>query len=96
MQKLLYYAQGCNLALDRGLLFDEPIIAWKHGPVVEEIYHTFKNYGESGIKFADLNEIYDPDKYDPDTCGILAQVYDVFGKYSAWQLRNMTHDEAPW
>ena len=23
-------------------------------------------------------------------------MYDIFGKYSAWGLRNMTHQEAPW
>ena len=24
------------------------------------------------------------------------EVYEVFGKYSAWGLRNMTHQEDPW
>lgn len=23
-------------------------------------------------------------------------VYDEFGQYTAWRLRNMTHQEAPW
>ena len=26
--KLLYYAEGCSLALDKGSLFDEKIVAW--------------------------------------------------------------------
>lgn len=27
---------------------------------------------------------------------LLDEVYDVFGQYSAWKLRNMTHEEQPW
>ena len=27
---------------------------------------------------------------------LLSEVYDTFGQYSAWKLRNMTHQEAPW
>jgi uncharacterized phage-associated protein len=23
-------------------------------------------------------------------------VYEVFGQFSAWKLRDMTHDEPPW
>ena len=26
----------------------------------------------------------------------IIQVYDVFGQFSAWKLRNMTHEESPW
>ena len=49
LQKLLYYAQGCVMALTDEPLFDEDIQAWEHGPVVPEIYHKYKSYGKSGI-----------------------------------------------
>ncbi|RKZ50735.1 MAG: hypothetical protein DRR16_31195 [Candidatus Parabeggiatoa sp. nov. 3] len=26
----------------------------------------------------------------------LDEVYEVFSQFSAWKLRNMTHDEPPW
>lgn len=42
LQKLLYYAQGCYLALKNEPLFNEQIVNWAHGPVVEEIYHKYK------------------------------------------------------
>lgn len=93
LQKLIYYAQGFHLAVSDTPLFDEPIEAWAHGPVVTDLYHEYKEYGSDRIpKPTDL----DFDKYDKDVRELLDEVYDVFGQYSAWKLRNMTHDEPPW
>ena len=51
LQKLLYFSYGWYLALtdanDR--LFDAKIQAWKYGPVVENIYHDVKQYGNYPI-----------------------------------------------
>lgn len=93
LQKLLYYAQGCFLALRDQALFDDPIVAWKHGPVVENVYHLYKENGANGIVF---DEKFDFSKIDDDVETILEEVYDVFGQYSAWKLRNMIHNETPW
>jgi len=93
LQKLLYYAQGTHYALTEKKLFNEDIMAWTHGPVVESIYHRYKENGSDGIKF---EEEYDINYIDKDTKQILEEVYDCFGQYSAWKLRNMTHEEEPW
>lgn len=91
LQKLLYYAQGSYLGLYDKPLFDDAIFAWKHGPVVEGVYHEFKQNGSRGIVEFDNAPIL-----DDETENVLKQVYDVFGKYSAWGLREMTHNETPW
>lgn len=93
LQKLLYYAQGTYYAITGGLLFAEPIKAWRHGPVVESVYHEYKSNGANGINF---DEEFDFSRFDPETEGILEEVYNYFGQYSAWKLRNMTHEERPW
>lgn len=93
LQKLLYYAQGCVLAIKGKPLFEEKIYAWEHGPVIPEIYHKYKSFGKNGIDFA---EQYNIGIIDNETEVILRQVYDEFGQYSAWKLRNMTHEETPW
>lgn len=93
LQKLLYYAQGCVLGLTGEPLFSEEMEAWEHGPVVPEIYHKYKGYGKSGIEF---NEPYNEKSIDGNTRDILESVYLEFGQYSAWKLRNMTHEEDPW
>lgn len=92
LQKLLYYAQGVFLAATDRPLFREDILAWQYGPVVEEVYQKFKVYGANGIVL-DVYEIPDISKED---VMLLKQVYDVFGKYSAIGLMNMTHSERPW
>ena len=43
IQKLLYFVQAlCLLVFGKGA-FPEKIIAWPYGPVVKEVYKTFKN-----------------------------------------------------
>lgn len=93
LQKLLYYAQGLSLAMTGAPLFPERIAAWQHGPVVPDIYHAFKGWGGNPIPIeeGDNRTIRDEGVID-----FLNEVYDVFGQYSAWKLRNMTHQEAPY
>ena len=93
MQKLVYYAQGAALAIFDKPLFAEPIEAWTHGPVVPVLYQRFKAFGSGPIEF---DEQVDLAKYDKETREILDEVYDFFGQYSGWKLRNMTHQEPPW
>lgn len=90
LQKLLYYAQSAFLALQDEPLFDEEIYAWAHGPVVESVYQKYKKYGSSGINNIEQFTISDKEEK------VLRQVYDTFGAYSAWGLRNLTHSESPW
>ena len=93
LQKLLYYAQGCFLAIKDEPLFNEEIYAWQHGPVVPEVYDVYKCYNSGPIIF---DEEYNINTIDADTKAVLKEVFDVFGQYTAWKLRNMTHNEAPW
>jgi uncharacterized phage-associated protein len=49
LQKLVYYAQGVNIALHNRPLFPESLEAWTYGPVVPELFHTYKRYGTCAI-----------------------------------------------
>lgn len=93
LQKLLYYAQGVFLAVTDKPLFDDDIVAWLQGPVVESVYHQYKANGAQGIPF---DEDFDFSEFTPEENELLTEVYDVFGQYSALKLRNMTHEETPW
>lgn len=93
LQKLVYYAQGFHLALYDKPLFSEFLEAWNHGPVVPSLYRAFKHYGSQALPCpSDL----DFSIYGQQTKELLDEVYSVYGQFSAWKLRNMTHEEPPW
>lgn len=92
LQKLLYYAQGYFLAKKDTPLFNEDFLAWEHGPVIRKIYDEYKTNGSSGIRYdKDFNVTI-----DEETERILEEVYEKYGQFTAWKLRNMTHEEMPW
>ena len=93
LQKLVYYAQGCALALLDRPLFPEAIEAWAHGPVVPALYHEYK--GSVGGAIPPL-VMLDFSKYSVETRELLDEVYAVYGQFSAWKLRSMTQQEPPW
>ena len=93
LQKLVYYAQGVNLAIFDNPLFQEPIKAWQHGPVVPVLYQEYKKFGSQSIPKP--NEL-DYTIFDRKTHWVLEEVYSEFGKFSGSQLRNMTHSDPPW
>lgn len=95
LQKLLYYAQGHHLAQFGKPLFGETIEAWSHGPVVPPIYRAFSAFGSHDIRLED-SDTFAWDDVDEDTTKLLIQVWNSYGQFAAWRLRNMTHDEAPW
>ena len=93
LQKLLYYAQGCYLALKDEPLFDECLVAWQHGPAVREVYETYKDSGSGPIEGAVEG---DADVFDEYTEDVLCQVWNAFGCYTASKLRKMAQEELPW
>lgn len=93
LQKLCYYAQGFHIALYNRILFPERIEAWTHGPVIPDLYRKYSNYKWNSIPApAEL----DLDMYANDVKDLLNEIWAEYGQYSAWALRNITHDEPPW
>ena len=96
LQKLLYYAQGHYLGAHGEPMFDDSIEAWAHGPVVRSVYHDLKQFGNEPI---DVDVALDDDfAWDNfrDVEDDLMRVWNTYGHYAAWALRNRTHREAPW
>lgn len=100
LQKLLYYAQGVSLSINEKELFEEKILAWNHGPVINEVYQKYKSFKNQYITVKsnkENDEIVEKIENDSKTKKILDIVYDNFAIYTAWQLREMTHEEnSPW
>lgn len=49
LQKLLYFVQVAFISRYRVPCFGEPIVHWRHGPVVESVYQKYKAYGAENI-----------------------------------------------
>ena len=95
LQKLLYYFQGFHLAAFGGKdLFYEDVEAWEHGPVVPPVWREFTHFGRQPII---LEKSYEEEKpFREEQLELMNNVYRVYGQYSAWKLREMTHKEMPW
>ncbi|MDX8066857.1 DUF4065 domain-containing protein [Pseudomonas aeruginosa] len=92
LQKLVYYAQGFHLAVYDEPLFTDSIEAWTHGPVVPNVYHHYKQFGSGSIP-APID--FNLEAFSPEQVELLNEVQQIYGQYSAWRLREMTHEEAP-
>ncbi len=93
LQKLVYYCQGFHLALFDETLFNDEIEAWLHGPVVADLYHHFKSAGDNIVE---PPQDIDISIFTDEQIELLDEVIESYGQFSAWRLRNMTHEEMPW
>lgn len=93
LQKLMYYAQAWSLAMRRRPLFDGRIEAWAHGPVVRDLYSCLAKYGRQPIPPDALSESND---LTEEQRRFVASVWEAYKGFTAFSLRSMTHNEAPW
>ncbi len=91
LQKLVYYAQAWAVVLFDSPLFDEDFQAWARGPALQSL---FVRYGDHGWDSLPVPESCP--ELDEDTENLLEDVLNVYGRYSAKYLENLTHQEEPW
>lgn len=92
--KLMYYAESASLAISRASLFPDPIEAWTHGPVIPAIWNRYHaNPYRIDMSPEDTEKLSLIDHADIQ---VLQDVFETFGQYSAWGLRNLTLNETPW
>ncbi len=106
LQKLVYYAYAWYAAHKEDKeLFPEDIYAWQHGPVIQDLYAEFKNFGRLPITkpatrvdwatgTTEIPKLNDDEEFEKK---LLATVWDKYKYLSGVQLSNMTHAEnEPW
>lgn len=111
LNKLVYLAHAWHLALFDEELLDEYVEAWKYGPVVPSVYHTFKRFGNGPVStpafaiqpgmFGGRNvtqaELQGSSDETQTIKQLLETVWKSYGKYSAAELSAMTHRKGtPW
>jgi uncharacterized phage-associated protein len=91
LQKLVYYAQAWAATLLGRPLFDEPVEAWAHGPVVDVVYQEYKQFGYQGLPGSRRRP-----RFSPVERVVLEDVLAIYGEHSAKFLEELTHGEMPW
>ena len=91
LQKLVYYSQAWSLALNGKHIFDEPIEAWKNGPVVRNLLEKTRNdYNVSSVPSGN------PTLIDEDFRDTVTAVLIYYGQKSGNWLQDLVHSEEPW
>lgn len=110
LQKILYYIQAAFLCERGEVCFDEKILCWRHGPVVQSVYNKFSIYGgeeipeqrtEKKIVFKNGRFVLEERPVDGGAIRdgdreLIDRVVDGLKDYDPWYLVDKTHEEAPW
>lgn len=108
IQKLVYLAHGWNLGACGEPLIEDPVEAWKFGPVVRRLYAALSRYGNSPvtslISWGDDTILYSGDDGDEayeeleeGENNVIDLVWRNYGKYPAFKLSALTHQpNTPW
>lgn len=91
--KLVYIAHGWNLELKNAPLFHNRIEAWQYGPVIPEVYKSFRRQGI----YVDELLMIPSATFAPADVHLLEQIYDIYGELEPFQLSDLTHiPGGPW
>lgn len=91
LQYLLYYANGLHTAVFERALFADPIYATTIGPVILSVYDKYKGYWPPIISTLEYNPC---DHFTEAQLGLLNDVWNEFGSFSAWKLRKMIQNHS--
>ena len=92
--KMVYFCHAWMLALYDRPLIQQPIEAWRYGPVVRDVHRSFKKYRNNPIK---SGARVPGEKFDDDETHIVDEVYKNYGYLSGIKLSQLTHSPGtPW
>lgn len=91
--KLVYIAHGWHLEINNQPFFSNRIEAWKHGPVIPDVYKEFRPQGIHASKPSSAFQAPNDEK----DLKFLEQIYSIYGRMSPFLLSDLTHTSGgPW
>ncbi len=97
--KLVYVAHGWHLGWKEKPLIYDPIMAWRYGPVIPNLYHEVKEYRSRGItsKIRSAFESVYKQRLDDDTASFLNMIWEHYKSFTAFEMSSLTHQKgSPW
>ena len=112
LQKLVYIAFGWHTVFGEHDLYQDPIEAWRYGPVLPSLYYKFSEFGDQPIQartIEDTLHVYLPDRVgeslqfplviekDSFIEGFLEIIFEQYIEMPPYKLVDLTHGKAtPW
>ena len=110
LMKRVYIAHGFSLAINKKSLLDnrfDKVEAWKYGPVIPSVYHSFKQYKATPIKDKAVVMEWDdatgdmsfpePKLTDDKAKKIVEMVWKRYHEFSDSEMVTLTHRKGtPW
>ena len=94
LQKILYFLQAQFVVTYNKSLFDDKLIAWDWGPVVESVYNNYKVYAGASIFVNPKN--YRNAYIASEHREMIDEFLEYIRPYSSTQLVNICHHQTPW
>lgn len=92
LQKMLVLADMAHLAQHNKLLFEDDVLAFQNGLVIEKVRLRYKN---DYLGFRADSERFNPDFQDEEY-ETLNAVLDIYGHLTARELSNLNHEFNSW
>ena len=98
LNKLVYFSHAWMLGMHHRPLLDQPIKAWKFGPIIPNLFRATQTGiytlgDEIDLPSLQISETL-PDRQQMD---VINQVYELYGEFKGAQLSSMAHtDGTPW
>jgi len=92
LQKLLYFSQLVHLAKYNKPLFDEKILAFQNGSVIEEVRQLYRNNHYQFVDQANKTNL----RLTSEQLDTLLTVEEIFGELSALELSDLNHQHQSW
>ncbi|HDH4242358.1 TPA: DUF4065 domain-containing protein [Staphylococcus aureus] len=89
LNKLIYFADAMNYAINNKKLVDEIPVGFANGPVYQSVYvdHRYRTLESINSDDAEISE---------ETLKLLRIVKFAFGSYTSQYLSELTHEQTPW
>ena len=92
--KLVYFCHAWMLAIRDRPLIEQPVEAWQYGPVINDVYRSFKKHRHDYIT---SRARVPAAKFDDVEDDIIKQVYRKYGYLSGIRLSQLAHAPgSPW
>lgn len=111
LQKILYYVY-CDFLKQGISIFEDKVEKWQYGPVIPDVYNSFRSYGFSRITTPETAVLFINDQdgirferepFDPNSLNFSREqlqridtIVNVLVKLEAFDLVEMTHREESW